>query len=53
VDFAARAVTKGGARNVIKSSGQYFLRPSTRGWLIYGYEIQRADAPMPNAGAAA
>jgi hypothetical protein len=50
VHFAARAVTKGGARNVIKSAGQYFLRPSTRGWLIYGYDIHRDDSIIPNTG---
>jgi hypothetical protein len=47
VTFAARGTQTNGALAVIRSEGQYFLRPSPRGWSIYAYEVTRDDGPPP------
>jgi hypothetical protein len=47
VTFAARGTKTNGALAVIRSVGQYFLRPSPRGWSIYAYEVTRDDGPPP------
>ncbi|MFN2545166.1 MAG: hypothetical protein ABR600_11460 [Actinomycetota bacterium] len=51
VSFSARALRKDGARGVIRSAGHYFLRPSSHGWLIYGYDVNRDDAVLSATGA--
>jgi hypothetical protein len=47
VSFAARAEELNGDKAVIRSGGQYFLRPGPRGWSIYGYQVKRDDAGLP------
>ena len=51
VHFAARGLREGGPPAAIRSSGQYFLRPSPKGWSIYGYQVKRDDGTVAVAGA--
>jgi hypothetical protein len=43
VSFAARGTEKSGRRDVIQSTGHYFLRPTPRGWAIYAFDVKRND----------
>jgi hypothetical protein len=47
VDFTARGVRRDGHRGIVKSTGQFFLRPRARGWAIYGYQVSRDDGTLP------
>jgi hypothetical protein len=51
VSFAARAMELNGQKAVIRSGGQYFLRPGPRGWAIYGYQVKRDDAGLSRMAA--
>ncbi|MBI4260660.1 MAG: hypothetical protein HY658_08855 [Actinobacteria bacterium] len=41
VTFSAEAVGADGVRVPVKSEGEFLLRPSDRGWLIYGWDLSR------------
>jgi len=44
-DFRARAARTGGGTTMLRSIGSYFLRPSSHGWLIFGFQVHRKDRP--------
>jgi len=44
--FHARATELEGGMVLVRSEASYFLRPSKRGWLIFGFEVRRKDHPV-------
>jgi hypothetical protein len=43
VTFTADAKGKDGTTTLVKSSGQYFLRETDNGWIVYAYKVVRND----------
>lgn len=51
VTFQALATGKDGTDTMIVSIGQYFLRETPEGWLVYSFSVSRDDqASMPTPG---
>lgn len=51
VTFQALATGKDGTDTLIVSIGQYFLRETPEGWLVYSFSVSRDDqASMPTPG---
>ncbi len=51
VTFQALATGKDGTDTMIVSIGQYFLRETPEGWLVYSFSVSRDDqASMPTSG---
>ena len=58
VKFKALASAKDGTTMAVVSTGQYFLRPVSDGWLVYAFSVSRDDqevvpSPGPSASATA
>ncbi len=60
VKFKALATAKDGAPIIVVSTGQYFLRQASDGWLVYAFSVSREDhevvpspGPSPSGTAAA
>jgi hypothetical protein len=59
VKFKALASAKDGTTTSVVSTGQYFLRSVSDGWLVYGFSVSRDDhevvipSPGPSASATA
>jgi len=58
VKFKALAGSKDGTTTAVVSTGQYFLRSVSDGWLVYAFSVSRADhevvpSPGPSASATA
>ncbi|HVH54192.1 MAG TPA: hypothetical protein VNA32_08700 [Actinomycetota bacterium] len=57
VKFKALASAKDGMTTAVVSTGQYFLRSVSDGWLVYAFSVSRGDhevvVPSPGASASA
>ena len=57
VKFKALAGAKDGTTTAVVSTGQYFLRSASDGWLVYAFSVSRGDhevvVPSPGASASA
>jgi len=58
VKFKALATAKAGAPILVVSTGQYFLRQASDGWLVYAFSVSRGDhevvpSPGPSSSSTA